>query len=75
MRERSRDKNRLEHMLRRSKILEERRKHVDPEIRRSVDRPSKEQINMVLPSLDRFQTYTTFSSGLNEPSIILDKTL
>ena len=24
-------------MLRRSKILEERRKHVDPEIRRSVD--------------------------------------
>ena len=37
MRERSRDKNRLEHMLRRSKILEERRKHVDPEIRRSVD--------------------------------------
>ena len=40
-------------MLRRSKILEERRKHVDPEIRRSVDRPSKEQTNMVLPSLDR----------------------
>ena len=37
MRERSRDKNRLEHMLRRSKILEERRKHVDPEIRKSVD--------------------------------------
>ena len=37
MRERSRDKNRLEHMLRRSKILEERRKHVDSEIRRSVD--------------------------------------
>ena len=37
MRERSRDKNRLEHMHRRSKILEERRKHVDPEIRRSVD--------------------------------------
>lgn len=30
---------------------------------------------VVLPSLDRFQTYTTFSSGLNEPSIILDKTL
>ena len=56
MRERSRDKNSLEHMLRRSKILEERRKHVDPEIRRSVDRPSKEQTNMVLPSLDRFQT-------------------
>ena len=55
MRERSRDKNRLEHMLRRSKILEERRKHVDPEIRRSVDRASKEQTNMVLPSLDRFQ--------------------
>ena len=56
MRERSRDKNRLEHMLRRrSKILEERRKHVDPEIRKSVDRPSKEQTNMVLPSLDRFQ--------------------
>ena len=37
MRERSRDKNRLEHMLRRNKILEERRKHVDPEIRKSVD--------------------------------------
>ena len=37
MRERSRDKNRLEHMLGRSKILEERRKHADPEIRRSVD--------------------------------------
>ena len=43
-------------MLRRSKILEERRKHIDPEIRRSVDRSSKEQANMVLLSLDRFQT-------------------
>lgn len=49
MRERSRDKNRLEHMLRRSKILEERRKHVDPEIRRSVD--------LSFQIVDRYMTF------------------